>query len=148
MKNKIAVSIRGIAIIIMLSCQKKITEKDEETLSYLKEIEWPTAYREQDTILLDRILSENFQLIDQSGDIYSKNDELNWIKEHAMEHDSFFYEIKRLEIFENGTAIIAGTSHIFNDTTYSTYESSNVLIKRDNVWKAVLSHVSAVKNLE
>lgn len=149
--DKAILTVWIVTIFIMISCQeaskeRSVIEKDEETLRYLKEIEWPRAYREQDTLLLDKILGEDFQLIDQSGGRYSKNDELNWIKEHAMEHDSFYYEIKRLDLFENGAAIIASTGHIFNDTTYSLYESSNVLIKRNGTWKAVLSHVSGYRD--
>lgn len=124
-----------------------ITAEDKETLKYLKEVEWPKAYREQDTVLLDRILGEDFKMIDQIGNWYSKKDELDWIKKNGTKHDSFYYEIKRLEILENGTAIICGTGHIFNDSTESVYQSSNVLVKRDTLWKAVLSHVSGVKEL-
>lgn len=85
-----------------------ITSKDDEkTLRYLKEVEWPKAYREQDTILLDQILGDDFKMIDQSGNWYTKKDELDWIKNNAPKNDSFHYEIKRFEILENGTAIIA-----------------------------------------
>jgi hypothetical protein len=64
-----------------------------------------------------------------------------------MAHDSFRYEINRLDIYRNGTAIVAGTGHIYNDSTYSIYQSSNVLIKRDSIWKATLSHVSGYKKV-
>ena len=148
-----------LMIFLLASCQigaessfdvtiSPITEEDKQTLTYLKEVEWPKAYKEQDTLLLDRILGEDFKMIDQSGNWYTKKDELAWIKEHATEHDSFYYEIKRLEILDNGTAIIAGRGHIFNDSTASTYESSNVLIKRGANWKAVLSHVSGFKEIK
>ena len=122
-----------------------ITKDDTLNLRYLKEVEWPKAYSEQDTILLDRILHNDFKMIDASGGWYDKKDELDWIKEHAMEHDSFRYEIKRLDIFSNGTAVVAGTGHIINDSTHSTYESSNVLIKNKGKWRAILSHVSGIK---
>ena len=124
-----------------------ITSNDLQRLRYLKEVEWPKAYREQDAVLLDRILREDFQLIDQAGGRYSKADEIAWIKEHAIEHDSFYYEIKRLDVYPNGTAVVAGTGHIFNDTTYATYESSNVLIKENDEWKAILSQVSGYKEI-
>ncbi len=88
-----------------------------------KEVEWPKAYREQDTLLLGRILGDDFQMIDQGGTWYTKQDELNWIKKNAKQNDSFHYEIKRFEILENGTAIICGTGHIFKDSTKSIYTS-------------------------
>lgn len=136
-----------------ISCETEntlqpITRQDSVALRYLKEVEWPKAYRDQDTLLLDRILGEDFQMIDQGGNWYRKVDELDWIKEHTTKHDSFRYEIKRLDIYENGTAVVAGTGHIYNDSTYSTYQSSNVLIKRAGEWKAILSHVSGIKTLQ
>ncbi len=123
-------------------------ESMKNELTYLKEVEWPKAYREQDTLLLDRILGDDFQMVDNSGLWFNKNDELEWIKAHATTYDSFYYKIKRLEILENGTAIIGGTGHIFTDGTESIYQSNNVLLKRGEIWKAVLSHVSGFSKVE
>nr|WP_321235102.1 nuclear transport factor 2 family protein [uncultured Psychroserpens sp.] len=123
-------------------------QKEKEKLRYLKEVEWPKAYREQDTILLDRILGDDFQMVTNDGEWSNKIKQLERIKETAMSHDSFRYEIKRLEILKNGTAIIAGTGHIINNGKESIYQSSNILILRNGIWKAVLSHVSGYKELE
>jgi len=125
-----------------------ITEEDKEKLHYLKEVEWPKAYREHDTLLLDRILGEDFQMIDADGNWSNKKVELDWIKKNSSNPDSFFYEIKRFDFLENGTALICGTGHIINDTTETVYQSSNILIKRKGIWKAVASHVSGVKEVE
>jgi uncharacterized protein YceK len=124
------------------------TSENREVLTYLKEVEWPKAYREQDTVLLDRILGEDFQMIDDSGMTYNKNDELDWIKNNTPSYDSFYFEIKRFEIKDNGTAVICGTGHILKDSVESIYQSSNVLVKRGENWKAILSHVSGYKNLK
>jgi hypothetical protein len=123
-------------------------EEEKAELRYLKEVEWPKAYREQDTLLLDRILGDDFQMVTNDGEWSNKEKQLERIKETAMNHDSFRYEIKRLELLENGTAIIAGTGHIMNDNKETIYQSSNILVKRNGIWKAVLSHVSGVKELE
>lgn len=122
---------------------------DLQQLRFLKEVEWPKAYREQDTILLDRILAAEFQMIDAQGNWYTKQDELDYIKQHQPSYDTFYFEIKRLELFENQSAIISGIGHIKGkdkEGAYSmTYHSSNVLIKRGKLWKAVSSHVSGIK---
>lgn len=123
-------------------------EEEKEKLRYLKEVEWPKAYREQDTVLLDRILGSDFQMVTNDGEWSDKVKQMERIKKTAMDHDLFRYEIKRLEILENGTAIIAGTGHIINDNKESIYQSSNILVKRNGIWKAVLSHVSGYKKLE
>ena len=153
--NKIVIL---LITVVFLSCHEKeekavlpesktISANDENVLKYLKEVEWPKAYKEQDTVLLDRILGDDFQMIDDSGLWTNKQDELDWIKENGTFYDSFNYEIKRLEINDNGTAIICGTGHIFNDSTETIYHSSNILIKRNGLWKAVSSHDSGVKEL-
>lgn len=122
--------------------------EEKGKLRFLKEVEWPKAYREQDTILLDRILGDDFQMISNDGQWSNKAKQLERIKEAPMDHDSFSFEIKRLEILNNGTAIIAGTGHIINGGIETTYQSSNILVKRNGKWKAVLSHVSGVKEME
>lgn len=120
---------------------------DESMLRQLKEVAWPTAYREQDTVLLDRILHDDFQMIDAEGNTFSKADELDWIKKNAWSVDSFRYEIKRLETWPNGTAIVSGIGHMLTDSTVSTYWSSNVFIRADSLWRAVSSHVSGVEEV-
>jgi len=155
MKNTLNFCTSLLIIVLFISCgqeEKKttqiISDSDRETLKYLKEVEWPKAYAEQDTILLDRILGEDFRMIDNSGEWHSKKDELEWIKNNAAQNDSFRFEIKRFDIMDNGTAFICGTGHILNDSVKTIYQSSNVLVKREGIWKAVLSHVSGVSNVE
>jgi len=127
--------------------QTSLTPDDEKTLRHLKEVEWPQAYATQDTVLLDRILGDDFQMIDEEGNWYKKKDEIEWITRNKLTRDSFYYDIQRLDIFENGSAIISGTGHIYDDGKHSTYQSSNVLIKRNGMWKAVSSHVSGSKEI-
>lgn len=138
------------AVLCLMACQKRpinesYGEKELNELRYLKEVLWPKSYRDQDTLLLNRILADNFQMIDADGVWSDKASELKWIQQNPWAVDSFRYEIKRLEILENGTAFICGTGYMINDSTHAHYQSSNVLIKINGFWKAVLSHVSGYK---
>lgn len=121
-------------------------EKDRATLRTLKEVEWPKAYREQDTVLLNRILAEEFQLISSDGKAYSKRDEIEYIKKNKPGYLSFQFKIERLDIFENNTAIVSGTGTVRDqdkDGLYDfIYQSTNVLVKRKGQWKAISSHTS------
>ena len=125
---------------------------DEATIRDLKETLWPKAYFEQDTALLDRILAPEFQMVDGDGNWSTKAAELDWVAKNKPGYDSLTFELKRLEIFENGTAIAAGTGTIRGkdkDGPYvGQYQSTNVLIKRDGQWRAVASHVSGYKKVE
>lgn len=146
-----------LVFFLLLACKNDPGEKtpastldnmEEQTkLRYLKEIEWPQAYREQDTVLLDRILGDDFQMVSADGTWSDKAGQMARIKAAPMDNDFFEFEIKRLEVHENGTAIVAGTGHVITNGEEMTYQSSNVLIKRGDYWKAVLSHVSGITEL-
>jgi hypothetical protein len=124
-------------------------DSDETTLRHLKEIEWPRAYRDQDDALLDRILAPEFRMIGADGRWSDKAGELEHVRTTRPGYDSFRFEITRLDVFENGTAIIAGTGHVAGTNDGGDYafryESSNVLIRRDGRWQAVASHVSGIR---
>lgn len=125
---------------------------DEAALREIKEVLWPRAYAEQDVALLDSLLADEFQMVDAEGNWSSKADELEWIRSNPPSYDSLVFHIKRLDIFENGTAIVAGKGVITGsdeEGPYTVeYQSTNVLIKRDGTWKAVASHVSGVEKKE
>lgn len=123
--------------------------KDEAALRHLKEVLWPKAYFEQDTALLDRILADEFQMIDAEGTWTTKAEQLERVRRGKPSYDSLKFVIRRLEVFENGTAIVAGTGVIRGRDEKGPYvmeyQSTNVLIKRGGAWKAVASHVSGVQ---
>lgn len=126
-----------------------ITDNDEATLREFKTVLWPKAYGEQDTVLLDQLLHDDFQMIDDNGDSYTKVDEMEYISNYGPSYDEFEYEITRLDIFENGTAVISGTGTMkgveAGEAYITKYKSSNSLVKVDGEWKAISSHVSGVK---
>ena len=143
--------ILGIQLLLtsFIVCSQQTISEDEKALRYLKEVEWPKSYREQDTVLLSRILADEFQVIDSEGGYSNKRAEIEYIKKNKPGYSSFRFDIKRLEIFENNTAIISGTGHITGkdkEGAYAMeYQSSNVFIKRNGIWKAIASHTSGNK---
>ena len=124
---------------------------DTARLRELKEVLWPKAYREQDTALLNQILADEFESIDAAGERSTKKEELDYIRKNKPSYDSFRFEIKRLQLFENRTAVVSGTGYIETKPkdgkkgSRTEYQSSNVFIERDGRWQAITSHVSGVK---
>ena len=116
-------------------------QSDEEVLRHFKTVLWQQAYRTQDVQLLDKLLHDSFEMIDNSGERSTKASEMTYVAENAWNPGAFEYVIERLDIYDGRTAIIDGTG---NAERY-TYKSSNVLIKEDGKWRAVLSHVSGYK---
>jgi predicted TIM-barrel fold metal-dependent hydrolase len=124
---------------------------DETELREIKEVLWPRAYREGDAALLDRLLAEEFRLIDPNGEWSDKATELAHVARSKWINRSFRFEIRRLEVFENGTAVVAGRGVVVGpesdpDGGYQ-YQSSNVLIRRAGRWQAIASHVSGFRTL-
>src|SRR5690606_41745182 len=97
-----------LLIAVLTGCTEKsektsvLTADDREKLTTLKEVLWPKAYREQDTVLLDQILADEFQMIDAEGNWFNKKDELNYIKKNKPSYQSYKYEINQIDIFQNG----------------------------------------------
>lgn len=116
---------------------------DEATLRHFKTVLWQQAYRTQDTDLLNRLLHDDFVVIDDAGNVSTKQQELVWISENKWDPGEFEYRIERLDIYGGKFAIIAGTGIA---ETYS-YKSSNVLIKENGQWHAISSHVSGVQEI-
>lgn len=138
-------------IVVLASCNAMAASsvEDETALRKIKEVDWPKAYREQDPALLDRVLADEFRMIDAEGVWSSKPEELEYVRKHKPSYDSFRFVIKRLEIFHNDSAVVAGTGIISNgrgaDHVVTEYQSTNIFIKRDGRWQAIASHVSGVK---
>lgn len=129
-------------------------ETDKARLRELKEILWPKAYREQDAALLAQILADEFESIDAEGNVSTKAEELDYVRKNKPSYDSFRFVIRRLEIFENQTAVVSGTGYIETKAregkkgSKTEYQSSNVFIERDGRWQAISSHVSGIKQSE
>ena len=74
---------------------------DEQELRHIKTVLWPQAYRTQDVELLDSLLHDSFEVINDSGERSSKQDELEYIRNNTWNPGNFEYRIDRLEIYGN-----------------------------------------------
>ena len=128
--------------------------KDAAELREIKEVFWPKAYREGDVALLDKILAKEFEMVDDEGKVSTKREELDYIRKNRPTYKSFQFEITRLQVFENRTAVVSGTGRLEFDATSKEkahsiqYKSSNIFIERDGRWQAIASHVSGIKKTE
>ena len=149
MKSLLSVSILALALSGLAPASGQAQSEDERALRRLKEVEWPKAYKEQDAALLDRILADEFQMVDANGNKSTKAQELDWVRNNKPGYESLTFEITRLDLFKHGTAIVGGTGTIrgrdAKGPSVTEYQSTNVLIKRNGMWMAVASHVSGVK---
>lgn len=147
-----AMLIAGLLITLSSGFLEAEERSDESALREIKEVLWPRAYAQQDVALLDSLLADEFQMVDADGNWSTKEEELDWIRSNPPSYDSLVFEIIRLDIFENGSAIVAGKGVVSGTDEHGPYtleyQSTNVLIKREGAWRAVASHVSGIKRNE
>lgn len=144
---------RTLAALVVLSAPPGVVSQspDHETLRRLKTVEWPQAYRTQNVRLLDRILADDFRVVRSDGSWSSKQEELASLRTNRPTYDSLVFRITRLDVYPNGTAIIAGTGLVHSTSAgqprLMEYQSTNVLLRQaDGVWRAVASHTSGNRN--
>lgn len=142
------ISLCLLVFALSFSCFSQSKTNDIQLLTHLKEVQWPKAYKDQDTTLLNKILAAEFQSIDASGFVSNKKKEMGYILKNKPTYSSFQFTVIRLDVFENNSAVVAGTSTVKGigpEGSYvMTYQSSDFFIKRDNRWQVVGSHVSGV----
>ncbi|MFK7953011.1 MAG: nuclear transport factor 2 family protein [Ekhidna sp.] len=145
-----------LSIIVILSgcsnssSQSVISDDDSKAVENILKVLSPKAYNEQDTALLNQILHEKFQLVDDEGSRFSKSDEMEYASKYGPSYDSYEYDVKSLDLYDNGTALVSGEGtikgiNVAGQAYVTTYKTSDVLIKEDGNWRMINSHVSGVK---
>lgn len=122
---------------------------DEIRIKEIKEKILPQAYKDQNTQVISNLLADEYWMIDADGNSFGKNQELAHVQSHKPTYESHLYTIGRLLIFDETTAILNGMGIIIgadDEGSYTTtYQSSDVMIKRDGDWQAISTHVSGLR---
>jgi hypothetical protein len=142
--------VSAAVVIAMLSCSSTALAADcssqEAELRSIKLERWPGFYRSQDVAGLDRFLVDGFQIVDSQGKATPKDDELRWLAANPWTPRDFVYEITSVTCPTPAIAIIVGqgrsTRADGSRRVAHSYVSSNVLVRSEAGWQAVLSHIS------
>lgn len=134
-------AIAAPAIAAAASCGEQETE-----LRSIKLERWPGFYRDQDVVGLGRFLDDSFMVIDSSGKATPKADELRWLAANPWSPSDFVYQITSISCPTPEMAVIVGegrsTRRDGTGRISHRYVSSNVLVRDETGWRAVLSHIS------
>ena len=133
-------------LLVSLTSHAMDNDDDQKFLRELKTSVWPSAYKNADAELLGSILHDNFKLVDANGETVNKAQELAFLKDYVWPHSKFVYHIDSINITAQNTAVVIGNGKASGQNDEGeycfTYTSSNVLVKQDGQWQAILSHVS------
>lgn len=123
--------------------------RDVHELRKFKLVDLPRAYRRQDTTALRLMLGERYERIGFEGDRTTKEEEILRAGHARPTYDTLWFEIHRLDVFQNGSAIVSGTGRVKGRDAQGPYDmsylSSNTFVKTAGRWLLVNSHVSGRK---
>ena len=111
------------------------------------ESEWGDAFEQGDFATLDRIMADEYILTDPLGNVRDKAESLTAIATNQVLFESTKSDNVKVRI--NGdTAVVTGRSTFKGRykgwSMAGRYQYTDVLVKRDDSWQAVSSHITAV----
>jgi len=113
------------------------------------ENEWADAILRLDTKTINRLQADEWTIIDPSGKLSTKAEDLNNLMSGKSKFQSFRNEEMKVKVYGK-TAIVTGLSTIkgtsdANDLT-GHYRFIDVLVKKDGMWKAVATQLTRVSS--
>ncbi len=121
---------------------------DVRALTRAKVETWRRFYQLQNAEGLRRFLADDFIVIDDEGNVSTKDAEVAWLARNAWKGPlDFRYVIDRISFLGPDAAIVVGHgsgTRIGEDSVscIETYRSSNVFRRIGGVWRPAMSHIS------
>lgn len=123
---------------------------DEARLRQIKSEIWPNYYRRQDAAGLETFLAEAFVNISPDGEMTTRAEELEGVRQHPWNPKNFLYTIRKFVWLNDDLVVIVGRGESDrNDESGKpcrhSYASSNLLTRAPDAplgWRALYSHVS------
>ena len=111
------------------------------------ESEWGDAFEQRDFATLDRIMSDEYILIDPLGNVRGKAESLTALATNEVHFEST--KSDNVDVRINGdTAVVTGRSTFKGRykgwSMAGQYQYTDVLVKRSGVWQAMSSHITAL----
>jgi ketosteroid isomerase-like protein len=136
----------GIAILSALLAVAAASKGDKVEQEIMKiERQWIDASVKGDIAALDKIEADDYIVIDPSGTISTKAEDMKNIKSGDLKFDSMEIFDSKVRVYGNA-AVVTAKTHI--KAKYKTedisgdYSSTDVFVKKDGKWRAVSSHIT------
>ena len=122
------------------------TYSDEDEVRRI-EYQWGVAFERKDLTTLDQLMADEYILTDPLGHVRSKAESLAVIETNEVHFESSQSDDVKVRI-SGDTAVVTGRSTFrgrYKGWSMSgRYQYTDVLVKRQGVWQAVGSHITAL----
>lgn len=132
----------------VLSGPKAVTIEDAEQVIRDLEREWLQALNHGDIATLDRLMSEDYILINTPGVIQNKSQLLAAIEAYSRSSLSrgwsLIYDDPTLRVFGD-MALVNGLASIRNGGNFAPYRYSRMWVRKDGRWQAVYTQLTKTR---
>jgi hypothetical protein len=106
------------------------------------------AFLDADVAALERVLTPDFTLTLSNGEVSTRVDEINELRE-KVHYDVFENYDMLARLYGNDTAVVLGKTHIKGTAEGKPFDRivqfTDTLIKRDGRWRLAAGHVSRIE---
>jgi ketosteroid isomerase-like protein len=146
--KRILLSVRGLLALSALIAVAAAGKDDKVEQAIMKlERQWMDASIKADAAAIDKIEAEDYIMIDPTGSISTKEEDMKNVKSGDLKFDSMEILQSKVRVYGD-TAVITGKSHIKGNykgqDIGGDYSFTDVFVKKGADWKAVSSHITRV----
>ncbi len=131
-----------------LSGLKAVTVDDTEQVIRELEREWLQALNHGDTAILDRLMSEDYILINIPGTIQNKSQLLAAIEAYSRSTFSkgwsLIYDDPTLKVFGD-RALVNGSASMRSGAGFTPYRYSRMWVRKDGRWQAAYTQLTKTR---
>jgi len=138
----------GIVILAALLAIAAASKDDKVEQEIMKiEQQWLDASVKADIATLDKIEADDYLVIDPSGTISTKAEDMKNVKSGDLKFDSMEIFESKVRVYGNA-AVVTAKTHLKGK--YKTrdisgdYSSTDVFVKNGGQWRAVSSHITRI----
>jgi ketosteroid isomerase-like protein len=136
----------GIAIVSALLVVAAASKDDAVEQQIMKiERQWIDATVKGDIAALDKIEADDYIVIDPTGTISTKAEDMKNVKSGDLKFDSIDIFESKVRVY-GSAAVVTAKSHLKGNykaqDISGDYSSTDVFVKKDGEWRAVSSHIT------
>jgi ketosteroid isomerase-like protein len=114
------------------------------------EFTWGQAFEQRDMATLDRLMDDEYIVTDPLGNVRTKAESLAALESNQVRFEST--KSDNVNVRVNGdTAVVTGRSSFRGRyrgwSMCGQYQYTDVLVKRSGSWRALSSHITAVRSM-
>ena len=138
-----------IALLAASVCRFSIAETAAEKEVLQFERDACKAFLDADAAALERVLTADFTLTLSNGDVSTRADEINELRNGKVHYDVFENYDMKARFYGDNTAIVLGKTRVQGTSEGKAFDHvvqfTDTLVKRDGRWQLAAGHVSALE---